>query len=81
MKKENGITIETPSYTMEIAERLREVSTGDWVGEEMQSQHFVLLEKVVTLSERFLKPVKKLSRKVSSKLSEMSSDKNLQKTF
>ena len=50
--KKNGITIETPSYTMEIAERLREASTEELVEEEedisdeMQRQHFLLLEKV-----------------------------------
>ena len=55
--KENGITIETPSYTMEIAERLREVSTGESVEEEedttdeMQHQYFLLLEKVERIEQ------------------------------
>ena len=55
--KENGITIETPSYTMEIAERLREVSTeDDSVGEEdtsveMQHQYLLLLEKVERIEQ------------------------------
>ena len=55
--KENGITIETPSYTMEIAERLREVSTeDDSVGEEdtsveMQHQYFLLLEKIERIEQ------------------------------
>ena len=55
--KENGITIETPSYTMEIAERLREVSTEESVEEEedtsdeMQHQYFLLLEKVERIEQ------------------------------
>ncbi|XP_019856392.1 PREDICTED: uncharacterized protein LOC109584918 [Amphimedon queenslandica] len=46
--KVNGITIETPSYTMEIAERLREASTGELIeeGDELQCQYFLLLKKV-----------------------------------
>ncbi|XP_019862700.1 PREDICTED: uncharacterized protein LOC109591400, partial [Amphimedon queenslandica] len=55
--KENGITIETPSYTMEIAERLREAATEDSEGEKedtsdvMQYQYFLLLEKVERIQE------------------------------
>ena len=69
--KENGITIETPSYTMEIAERLRENIPKECVGlqDEMQCQNFVLPEKEVTLrrreSERALE-LKPESTKVSS---------------
>ena len=54
--KENGITIEIPSYTVEIAERLRESSTEELVEEEntsdeMQYQYFLLLEKVERIQE------------------------------
>ena len=58
--KENGITIETPSYTMEIAERLREVSTEESVEEEEDTsvekqnqvnQQFLLLEKVERIQQ------------------------------
>ena len=58
--KENGITIETPSYTMEIAERLRKSSTEELVEEEedtsdeMQRQHFLLLEKVERIEKEQL---------------------------
>ena len=61
--KENGITIETPSYTMEIAERLREVHVlieDDSVGEEdtsveMQHQYLLLLEKVERIQQEQLR--------------------------
>ncbi|XP_019856397.1 PREDICTED: uncharacterized protein LOC109584923 isoform X2 [Amphimedon queenslandica] len=55
--RENGITIETPSYTLEIAERLREASTEELLEEEedtsdiMQYQYFLLLEKVERIQE------------------------------
>ena len=59
--KENGITIETPSYTMEIAERLREVSTEELVedeedtSDEMHHQHFLLLDKVERIEQEQLR--------------------------
>ena len=58
--KENGITIETPSYTMEIAERLREVPTEELVEEEEDNsnemhQHSLLLEKVKRIEQEQLK--------------------------
>uniref|UniRef100_A0A1X7SU92 Uncharacterized protein n=1 Tax=Amphimedon queenslandica TaxID=400682 RepID=A0A1X7SU92_AMPQE len=58
--KENGITIKTPSYTMEIAERLREVSTEDSVKnesilDEMQRQYFLLLEKADRMQQEQLR--------------------------
>uniref|UniRef100_A0A1X7V3P9 Uncharacterized protein n=1 Tax=Amphimedon queenslandica TaxID=400682 RepID=A0A1X7V3P9_AMPQE len=56
--KENGITIENPSYTMEIAERLREASTEELVEEEedeLQCQYFLLLEKVKRIEQDQLK--------------------------
>uniref|UniRef100_A0A1X7U3F4 Uncharacterized protein n=1 Tax=Amphimedon queenslandica TaxID=400682 RepID=A0A1X7U3F4_AMPQE len=56
--KENGITIETPSYTMEIAERLREASIEELLEEEedeLQCQYFLLLEKVKRMEQDQLK--------------------------
>ena len=75
--QENEITIETPSYTMEIAERLRENIPKECVGlqDEMQCQNFVkgVLE---------LEPERKLSTKVSSEvLLKALSNKPLRKTF
>ena len=56
--QQNGITIETPSYTMEIAERLREASTEELVEEEedeLQCQYFLLLEKVERMEQEQLR--------------------------
>uniref|UniRef100_A0A1X7SSU8 Uncharacterized protein n=1 Tax=Amphimedon queenslandica TaxID=400682 RepID=A0A1X7SSU8_AMPQE len=88
--KVNGITIETPSYTMKMTERLREVPTEKSVEEgkgEMQSQQFVLLKKIVTSqrreSERVLEleSERKLPTKVSSEvLLKAFSNKPLRKT-
>ena len=78
--KENGITIETPSYTMKVAERLREVPTEKSVEEEkgeMQSQQ----KRESKRDFEWLEPERKLPTKVLSEvLLQTFSNKPLRKT-
>ncbi|XP_019850967.1 PREDICTED: uncharacterized protein LOC109581353 [Amphimedon queenslandica] len=77
--KENGITIKTPSYTMEIAERLRENISKECVGLQNKIQNFALLEKAHSCN---FEPEEQLPTNYLSEVPlKVSSNKPLQKAF
>ncbi|XP_019856400.1 PREDICTED: uncharacterized protein LOC109584926 [Amphimedon queenslandica] len=81
--KNNGITIETPSYTMEIAERLREVEqagedSSDEIeisekGERIQQDHlkdeaYSIVQNEITMRAKKHKKVHKIEKRCKKKL-------------